>query len=322
MIDLTESRVLITGGTGSFGGYVSRALYELGTEKIRIFSRDERKQWEMKQRFPKFGYVIGDVRNRESVSDAMDGVDVVFHAAAMKHVPVCESFPDEAFFTNVMGSINVCEEAKRHRVKVCIGLSTDKAVKPISAMGISKAMMEKIFCSQNRIKCNTTFSCVRFGNILGSSGSVLPLFIKQVKDGESFTITDPDMTRFFMTPKEAVDLVLHAMNYSTGGDIYVKKSPACKLYDLALSVWKKYGGLQNGYTSSGPRPGERKHEVLISDVELNRVVELPEFFKILPEWKLVPGESIKNEFTSQNTKQLTVHELVQLLDEVEEYNKI
>ena len=233
---LKSKHVLITGGTGSFGNRMARFLFGLGASCITIFSRDEKKQYEMKVRCPEFRFVLGDVRDRSSLRRVLQGVDVVFHAAALKQVPNCEMHPFEAVQTNIIGSQLLCEGAAEAGVRNVVFLSTDKAVKPINAMGISKAMMEKIACSANREGGATVCCCTRYGNVMGSRGSVIPLFLRQIESREKLTLTIPGMTRFLMTLDESVQLVAHAIANARGGEIFVKSGKdywiACKKSDL------------------------------------------------------------------------------------------
>ena len=229
---LKNSTVLITGGTGSFGSRVARHLLDKHPKQIRIFSRDEKKQWEMRRQFPDFRYMLGDVRDPSRLAVAMEGVDFVFHAAALKQVGSCEDYPFEAVQTNIIGSNQACQTAKAAGVRTFVALSTDKAVKPVNAMGVSKAMMEKIVCSQNQFENKTTFCCVRYGNVMGSRGSVIPLFKEQIEQGLPLTVTVPEMTRFLMTLDQSVDLVFHAMTQAKGGEVFVRKAPALSLIHI------------------------------------------------------------------------------------------
>ncbi|HLL55913.1 MAG TPA: polysaccharide biosynthesis protein, partial [Myxococcaceae bacterium] len=226
-MEIRGSTILITGGTGSFGNRVARHLLQQGPKQIRIYSRDEKKQWEMQRAFPDFRFLIGDVRDPSRLAQAMRGVDYVFHAAALKQVPSCEMYPWEAVKTNTVGSQNVCEVAAAAGVRTVVALSTDKAVKPVNAMGMSKAMMEKIVCSQNQFEGDTVFCCVRYGNVMGSRGSVIPLFRQLIEEKKPLRITVPHMTRFLLTLDESVDLVVHAMSSARGGEIFVRKAVAC-----------------------------------------------------------------------------------------------
>lgn len=268
---LAGSKILITGGTGTFGSaFLDKAL-AAGAEEVRIFSRDEKKQYDMAQRYRKHDNVrffLGDIRDRRSIDSAMQGVDYVFHAAAMKQVPSCEQFPLEAIKTNINGSDNVLSLAIQKRVKKVVCLSTDKAVYPTSAMGMTKAYMEKL-AMQKAADQNRTEICVtRFGNLVASRGSAVPLFIEQVQNGMPITITDPEMTRFMMTVREATDLVEQAFMIGENGDLLVKRSKACTTGDLAKAVCR-YLNLPADYQTEiiGIRPGEKMHEVLLTEEE-------------------------------------------------------
>ena len=319
-MSLEKSVVLITGGTGSFGSRVAAHLLKQNPAQIRIYSRDEKKQDEMRRRFPQFRYVLGDVRDLQRLTEAMQGVDYVFHAAALKQVPSCEEYPFEAFKTNVLGSHNACEAAKANKVKAFIALSTDKAVKPVNAMGTSKAMMEKIVCSQNQFGGETVFCCVRYGNVIGSRGSVIPLFKKQIEEDLPLTVTVPRMTRFLMSLDQSVDLVFHAMTKARGGEIFVRKAPACTVQALAEAMRLKYSprGERHPINVIGIRPGEKIHEVLVNEYEMQRVTDEDEFFAIHAEYhptaRLTP-KPVGEEYTSANTLQLTTYsEIAATLD--------
>jgi FlaA1/EpsC-like NDP-sugar epimerase len=299
---------------------VGAHLVKYRPAQIRIYSRDEKKQWEMQRVFPQLRYIIGDVRDAERLNEAMRGVDYVFHAAALKQVPSCEEYPFEAVKTNVLGSQNACNAAKANGVKTFVALSTDKAVKPVNAMGISKAMMEKIVCSQNQMGGKTVFCCVRYGNVMGSRGSVIPLFQKQIENGEPLTLTVPQMTRFLLTLDQSVSLVLHAMTHARGGEIFVRKAPACTVQSLAESMRLKYSPRKAGHPIkiTGIRPGEKIHEILVNEYETQRSAESTEYFRIEPEYRL-PKHPMKRalgeEYTSANTRQLTrPEEISELLD--------
>jgi FlaA1/EpsC-like NDP-sugar epimerase len=321
---LRDSVILITGGTGSFGSRVARHLLQENPAQIRIFSRDEKKQWEMQRKHPHFRYLIGDVRDASRLAQAMNGVDYVFHAAALKQVPSCEHFPFEAVKTNVLGSQNACEAAVANGVKTFVALSTDKSVKPVNAMGISKAMMEKIVCSQNRFESKTTFCCVRYGNVMGSRGSVIPLFRKQIEEGVPLTITVPEMTRFLMTLDESVDLVLKALTSGRGGEVFVRKAPACTVKALAEAMREKYSPRKAAHPieETGIRPGEKIHEILVNEYELQRATEESDYFVIHPEYRIpeIPeSRPLGSEYTSENTHQLAnTEEVFQRLDEMSE----
>ncbi len=314
--------VLVTGGTGSFGNRVAKHLLKHKPAQIRIYSRDEKKQWEMRRAFPQFRYVIGDVRDRERLAEAMRGVHFVFHAAALKQVPSCESYPFEAVKTNVIGSFNVCEAAKHSGVQALVALSTDKAVKPVNAMGMSKAMMEKVVCAQNENGGDTTFCCVRYGNVMGSRGSVIPLFMEQIRKGVALTLTVPEMTRFLMTLDQSVDLVLHAMTRAKGGEVFVRKAPACTVQDLAHAMRLKYSPMRERHPIQvvGIRPGEKLHEILVNEYEMQRAREQPRYFTIYPEYRVatdVCPRPLGEEYTSANTEQLRKpEEIGGLLDQM------
>ncbi len=306
---LKDSTVLITGGTGSFGNRVAAHLTQWKPKEIRIFSRDEKKQYEMSRHFPDFTYMIGDIRDPTRVLEAMQGVDFVFHAAALKQVPSCELYPYEAVKTNVLGSANVCSAATAAGVTAVVVLSTDKAVKPVNAMGISKAMMEKIVCSQNNKTTTTVFCCVRYGNVMGSRGSVIPLFQQQIKQGDPLTITVPQMTRFLMTLDQSVDLVLHAMTNALGGEIFVRKSPAATVLSLARAIAAESSpnGIDHPMQTIGIRAGEKLHEILVNEYEMQRVAEYPEYYVIHPEYRIPQSRTTQQlgvEYTSENTVRL------------------
>lgn len=328
MKNLAGAVILITGGTGSFGNRVARHLLKQKPAQIRIYSRDEKKQWEMQRVFPQFRYIVGDVRDPNRLAEAFQGVDYVFHAAALKQVPSCEIYPFEAVKTNVIGSQNVCEAAKYNRVKCLVALSTDKAVKPVNAMGISKAMLEKIVCSQNQYGGQTTFCCVRYGNVMGSRGSVIPLFRDQIRNKVPLTLTVPNMTRFLMTLDQSVDLVLHAMTHARGGEIFVRKAPACTVKALAEAMCAKYSpqGARHPIKVVGIRPGEKLHEVLVNEYEMQRITEQPSYYTIHPEYRVPKQPAPKplgEEYTSANTQRLErfkdIHELLDAMGEVENY---
>src|SRR6516165_3533893 len=270
-MELSNQTILVTGGTGSFGNKVAEYLKGFSPKKIIIYSRDEKKQYEMQKIHPDYQYIIGDVRDQERLFQACKGVDFIFHAAALKHVPACESYPYEAVKTNINGSYNVCEAAIFNGVRKVIALSTAKAVKPINAMGLSKSMMEKIVCSQNQFPVDTVFCCVRYGNVMGSRGSVIPFFKKLLADNKALTITDEKMTRFMMTLDESVELVLHALTNAKGGEAFVKKAPACLVTELAKTMTKKYGnGNDTNIRVVGIRPGEKIDEVLVNEYDIRR----------------------------------------------------
>lgn len=317
--------LLITGGTGSFGNAVLSRFLDSDLAEIRIFSRDEKKQDEMRKRYKnsKLSFYIGDVRDTSAVSNAMRGVDYIFHAAALKQVPSCEFYPMEAFKTNVVGTSNVIEAAIANNVKKVICLSTDKAVYPINAMGISKAMMEKVAISHSR-QVNETVICVtRYGNVMASRGSVIPLFAEQLAKGESITVTDPNMTRFMMTLDDAVDLVLYAFDHGLPGQIFVQKSPAASLEVLAKAILKTLSASDNKANIIGTRHGEKLFETLLSREEMALAEDLGQYFCIPPDSRDLNYEKFYDEgevkisnsedYNSHNTTQLNVDEMQGLL---------
>ncbi|MEK6192282.1 MAG: polysaccharide biosynthesis protein [Chloroflexota bacterium] len=328
-LHLAGSTILITGGTGSFGNRVARYLLEQDPAEIRIFSRDEKKQWEMQKTYPNLRYIVGDVRDRDRLRDAMEGVDFVFHAAALKQVPSCEAAPAEALKTNTLGSLNVCDAAAAAGVRTVVALSTDKAVKPVNAMGMTKALMEKIVCAQNLYRSSPIFTCVRYGNVMGSRGSVIPLFREQIRRDQPITVTLPQMTRFMLTLDDSVELVVRALTTANGGEIFVRKAPACTVQTLAEVMRRKYSprGDDHEICEVGVRPGEKIHEVLVNEYELPRSVEDDNYFVVHPEYRppatlsqREPGE----EYTSENTTRIEEYETISaLLDHAEatsEYN--
>ncbi len=328
MKNLSGTVVLITGGTGSFGNRVARHLLKHKPAQIRIYSRDEKKQWEMQRLFPQFRYLVGDVRDAGRLAEAMEGVDYVFHAAALKQVPACENYPFEAVKTNVIGSQNACKVARSSRVRCLVSLSTDKAVKPVNAMGISKAMMERIVCSQNEFGGQTIFCCVRYGNVMGSRGSVIPLFRDQIRKDVPLTLTVPEMTRFLMTLDQSVDLVLHAMTQARGGEIFVRKAPASTVQALADAMRSKYSprGARHPIKVVGIRPGEKLHEVLVNEYEMQRITEQPAYYAIHPEYRVpkrLTPKPLGLEYTSANTRRLEsteeIHALLDAMGETESY---
>lgn len=275
--------LLITGGTGSFGNAVLKRFLNTGIKEIRIFSRDEKKQDDMRKKYAndKIKFYIGDVRNIESVREAVKGVDYIFHAAALKQVPSCEFFPMEAVRTNVLGTDNVLTAAIDARVKRVVCLSTDKAAYPINAMGTSKAMMEKVIIAKSRNvdPKETTICCTRYGNVMASRGSVIPLFIDQIKQGKPLTITDPDMTRFLMNLDEAVELVAFAFEHANQGDLFVQKSPASTIADLAEAI-KQLFDHNAEIKIIGTRHGEKAHETLMTREEKAKAEDMGDYFRV------------------------------------------
>jgi len=324
---LKDKVLVVTGGTGSFGHAVVNRLLQTDCAEIRVFSRDERKQEEMRLelRSERLKFHIGDVRDYASVDDVMRGVNYVFHAAALKQVPSCEFYPMEAVRTNVIGAENVMRAAVAHRVSRCVLLSTDKAVYPINAMGLSKALMEKLMVAKSRV-CDptTTILCAtRYGNVMGSRGSVIPLFLQQLRDGKPLTVTDPYMTRFLMSLDDSVDLVLHAFARAEPGDIFVQKAPASTIEDLALALRALSGG-NVPINVIGTRHGEKLYESLVSREEMARAQDLGRYYRIPADTRdlnydlyFVKGElsiSKFDDYTSHNTKRLGVEELKALLE--------
>ncbi|WP_332742518.1 polysaccharide biosynthesis protein [Hydrogenophaga sp.] len=282
-----DKTLLITGGTGSFGNAVLRRFLNSDLREIRVFSRDEKKQDDMRKHFshPKLKFYIGDVRDRRSVASAMRGVDYVFHAAALKQVPSCEFHPMEAVRTNVMGTENVLEAAIAAGVRRVVCLSTDKAVYPINAMGISKAMMEKVMvaASRNLEGTGTVICGTRYGNVMASRGSVIPLFIDQVRTGKPITVTDPAMTRFMMTLADAVDLVMYAFEHGNNGDIFVQKAPAATVEVLTQALLRLMGRPDHPVRVMGSRHGEKLYEALLSREEMACAEDLGDYFRVPPD---------------------------------------
>lgn len=318
-------KLLITGGTGSFGKAVlNRFLISNDFSEIRIFSRDEKKQDDLRNRLNnyKVRFYIGDVRDKRSVDNVMVGVDYVFHAAALKQVPSCEFFPMQAVRTNVLGTENVLDSASQHDVKRLVTLSTDKAVYPINAMGISKAMMEKVMIAKSRNSNNTIICGTRYGNVMASRGSVIPLFINQIKKGYPITITDPDMTRFMMTLENAVELVWYAFNNANPGDIFVQKAPAATIDTLAKALKELYNA-NNEIKYIGTRHGEKLYESLINREDMMKAENLGDYYRIPADNRdlnydkyFSKGQgriSLADEYTSHNTYRLNLKETKELL---------
>lgn len=317
--------LLITGGTGSFGHAVYKRFENSDLAEIRIFSRDEKKQDDMRKRYqnPKLKFYVGDVRDYQSVINAVRGVDYIFHAAALKQVPACEFHPLEAVKTNILGTENVLEAAMNIGVKKVVNLSTDKAVYPINAMGISKAMMEKIVVAKSRQSITTTICATRYGNVMASRGSVIPLFTNQIRDGMKISITDPNMTRFMMSLDEAVDLVLYAFEHANPGDIFVQKAPAVTMGTLVQAIKELMNEPDYPAEIIGTRHGEKLYEVLMSREEMASAEALGEYYRIPPDLrdlnygKFVEKGELKiseaSDYNSQNTKQLTLDEMKAML---------
>lgn len=326
--------LLIAGGTGSFGNAVLRRFLDTDVKEIRVFSRDEKKQEDMRISLAnsKVKFYIGDVRDYESLLPAMEGVDFVFQAAALKQVPSCEFYPLEAVKTNILGTENVLNAAVAKGVEKVIALSTDKAVYPINAMGISKAMMEKIVVAKSRFvdPNNTTICCTRYGNVMASRGSVIPLFIKQIIDGRPLTVTDPNMTRFLMSLDDAVDLVLYAYQHGQQGDTFVQKSPASTIGDLAQSLLELFES-KNGVKVIGTRHGEKLYEALLTREEMAHAEDLGGYYRIPADNRdlnygkyFVEGEqrvSQAEDYNSHNTQRLTVPQIKEKLLGLEEVHR-
>lgn len=318
--------LLITGGTGSFGNAVLRRFLDTDIREIRIFSRDEKKQDDMRKELKsdKVKFFIGDVRDYNSIAAAMHGVDYVFHAAALKQVPSCEFFPMEAVKTNIIGTENVLNAAITYGVKKVICLSTDKAVYPINAMGISKAMMEKVVIAKSRTvdPDKTTICCTRYGNVMASRGSVIPLFVQQIKSGQPITVTDPNMTRFLMSLQESVELVLFAFQNANQGDIFVQKAPACTIADLAQAI-KELFQADNEIKIIGTRHGEKLYETLLTREEMACAQDLGRYYRIPADNRdlnydkyFIQGKeqiSYGWEYNSHNTERLNVEQVKEKL---------
>ncbi|WP_455949434.1 polysaccharide biosynthesis protein [Odoribacter laneus] len=319
--------LLITGGTGSFGNAVLRRFLNSDIKEIRIFSRDEKKQDDMRHMLQnsKVKFYIGNVRDKRSVDDAMNGVDYIFHAAALKQVPSCEFFPVQAVRTNVLGTENVLDSAIEHGVKKVVVLSTDKACYPINAMGISKAMMEKVAIAKGRQlgeNGSTTICCTRYGNVMASRGSVIPLWVEQMKEGKPITITDPNMTRFMMTLDDAVDLVIYAFQHAHNGDLFVQKAPAATLSTLATALKELYRS-KTEVRTIGTRHGEKLYETLVSREEMAKAEDMGNYYRIPCDTRdlnydkfFIEGQqkvSQIEDYHSHNTRRLDVEGMKELL---------
>jgi UDP-N-acetylglucosamine 4,6-dehydratase/5-epimerase len=316
----------VTGGTGSFGTTIARRFLQLPVREIRVFSRDEKKQDDMRltMRDDRLKFYIGDVRDAYAVSDAVAGIDYVFHAAALKQVPSCEFYPMEAVKTNVLGAENVMRACIAQGAKRCVLLSTDKAVYPINAMGMSKALMEKAMVAMSRTAAAPTVFCAtRYGNVMASRGSVIPLFIEQLTTGKPLTVTDPRMTRFLMSLEQSVDLVLHAFEYGSSGDIFVQKAPASTIGDLAAALRDLIGPGDAPIRIIGTRHGEKLFESLVSREEMARAEDIGDYFRIPADGRdliydrfFSEGEteiSELDDYTSHNTRRLDLEETKQLM---------
>ena len=332
--------LLITGGTGSFGNAVLRTFLASDIKEIRVFSRDELKQDNMRKLYnnDKLKFYIGDVRDQDSINDAMCGVDYVFHAAALKQVPSCEFYPMQAVKTNVIGTENLLNSAINAGVKKVIALSTDKAVYPINAMGISKAMMERLIVAKGGSVKETKIICTRYGNVMASRGSVIPLFIDQVRNGNPITITDPDMTRFIMSLDQAVDLVLFAFENGESGDIFIQKAPAATVKLLSQTMKNILGVPNHEVKTIGTRHGEKLYETLLTKEEMVKAIDMDKYYRIPAETRdlnytkfFEEGEQViteADEYHSHNTHRLNEEELTELLlnlreiqDDLKEFQK-
>jgi UDP-N-acetylglucosamine 4,6-dehydratase/5-epimerase len=329
MADFQNGCLLIVGGTGSFGHAVLNQFLSTNVAEIRIFSRDEKKQDDMRKHYndPRLKFYIGDVRDYNSVLNAIRGSNFIFHAAALKQVPSCEFHPLEAVKTNILGTENVLEAAIVSGVKKVVCLSTDKAVYPINAMGISKAMMEKVMVAKSRSCGTKTIICgTRYGNVMASRGSVIPLFINQIRSGQPISITDPQMTRFMMTLRDAVDLVLYAFEKANPGDIFVQKAPAATIETLAVAVKEIVGVPEHEVRVIGTRHGEKLYETLLSREEMANAEDLGEYYRIPPDLRDLnygkfveqgePSISVAEDYNSHNTNRLDVEGMKKLLQKL------
>ncbi|MGM7317974.1 polysaccharide biosynthesis protein [Idiomarina sp. ST10R2A5] len=326
----SNKKLLLTGGTGSFGNAVLRRFLDTDIAEIRIFSRDEKKQDDMRKAYnhPKLKFYIGDVRDYQSVLNASRGVDFIYHAAALKQVPSCEFHPMEAVKTNIVGTENVLEAAIQNEVKRVVCLSTDKAVYPINAMGISKAMMEKVMVAKSRnVDEQRTVICgTRYGNVMASRGSVIPLFVDQIRSGKPITITDPNMTRFMMTLDDAVDLVLYAFEHGTNGDIFVQKAPAATIETLAKAILSFVDKTGHPIETLGTRHGEKLYEALLSREEMVCAEDMGDYYRVPPDLRDLNYSKYVDQgdnrieqvedYNSHNTERLNVEGMKQLLNKL------
>ena len=331
----TGKTLMITGGTGSFGNAVLNRFLQTDIGEIRIFSRDEKKQDDMRHEFQvkmpnvadKIKFYIGDVRDLQSVRSAMHGVDYIFHAAALKQVPSCEFFPMEAVKTNVIGTDNVLTAAIEEGVECVICLSTDKAAYPINSMGMTKAIEEKVAIAKSRTSGKTKICCTRYGNVMCSRGSVIPLWIDQIKAGNPITVTEPNMTRFIMSLEEAVDLVLFAFEHGENGDLLIKKAPACTIQTQAEAVGELFGGKKEDIKVIGIRHGEKMYETLLTNEECAKAVDMGDFYRVPADNRglnydkyFKEGDEARNtltEFNSNNTRRLNLQETIATIAKLE-----
>jgi UDP-glucose 4-epimerase len=322
METITDKRVLVTGGTGSFGLFIVQRLLKLGAGEVRILSRDEKKHYDMRRHFagePRLNLLTGDIRDKERVRQAMSGCDIVFQAAALKHVSNCELHPYEAIHTNVIGVQNVVNAALECEVSRFITISTDKAVKPVNVMGMTKALQERLVIAANQLPNNsgTKLCCVRYGNVMSSRGSAIPFFRDLVARGEAITVTHESMTRFLLTLDDAIDLVMLAAECMRGGEIYVKKAPAVRIMDLARCIAEAEGGTFR-HRTIGMIPGEKLHEILISEEELGRTQNLADYFVVQPFWSGARFAEVTDEYVSSRnlvTSKKTINDLLARSDE-------
>lgn len=331
----TNKTLMITGGTGSFGNAVLNRFLQTDIGEIRIFSRDEKKQDDMRHEYQakmpevahKIKFYIGDVRDLQSVRGAMHGVDYIFHAAALKQVPSCEFFPMEAVRTNVIGTDNVLTAAIEEGVECVICLSTDKAAYPINSMGMTKAIEEKVAIAKSRMSGKTKICCTRYGNVMCSRGSVIPLWIDQIKAGNPITVTEPNMTRFIMSLEEAVDLVLFAFEHGENGDLLIKKAPACTIQTQAEAVCELFGGKKEDIKVIGIRHGEKMYETLLTNEECAKAVDMGDFYRVPADNRglnydkfFKEGDETRNtltEFNSNNTRRLNLQETIETIAKLE-----
>lgn len=330
-----DKTLMITGGTGSFGNAVLNRFLQTDIGEIRIFSRDEKKQDDMRHEFQvkmpevadKIKFYIGDVRDLQSVRSAMHGVDYIFHAAALKQVPSCEFFPMEAVRTNVIGTDNVLTAAIEEGVECVICLSTDKAAYPINSMGMTKAIEEKVAIAKSRMSGKTKICCTRYGNVMCSRGSVIPLWIDQIKAGNPITVTEPNMTRFIMSLEEAVDLVLFAFEHGENGDLLIKKAPACTIQTQAEAVCELFGGKKEDIKVIGIRHGEKMYETLLTNEECAKAIDMGDFYRVPADNRglnydkyFKEGDEARNtltEFNSNNTRRLNLQETIDTIAKLE-----
>ena len=330
-----NKKILITGGTGSFGEAMTKKLINLKVKEIRIFSRDEKKQDDMRKSFnnAKLKFHLGDIRDEKSVENAVDGIDFIFHAAALKQVPSCEFYPMEAVKTNIIGAENLLNKSIKANVKKIICLSTDKAVYPINAMGVSKSMMEKVVTSKSRNSKNTRICITRYGNVIYSRGSVVPLFLKQIKEKNEITVTDHLMTRFMMSMEDAIDLVFFAFKNGKNGEIFIRKSPAATIKTI-ISALSVILSKKPNIKVIGPRHGEKYHETLLTKEEIDKAISYKNYYKIISDnrdlnYEKYFSKGIRNkkqfhDYTSENTIRLNVSQTIELLKPIvkKNYNQI